>query len=177
MTVFLIGFMGSGKSTLGRRMASRSGWRFEDLDTLIEQFEGRTVEEIFRESGEDYFRKVEAETLRRIKPEENIIIACGGGTPCFKDNMKYMNSSGVTIYLKHEVRTLANRLRNARKIRPLLKGMDEDSMVEYISVKLAEREQFYSKAKLIIDGMKADPGRMMEIIQSVPPYNHEGYQY
>lgn len=169
MIVYLVGFMGSGKSTFGRRMASRAGWIFEDLDSLIENIEGRSVEKIFKESGEDYFRKVESEELRSISGESNMVIACGGGTPCFMDNMEYMNQSGVTVYLKHNLATLAQRLANAKKSRPLIQGMNKWEMDRYIKEKLAEREKWYNKAKLIVDGLKADPGKLMDIILFSPP--------
>jgi len=170
MNVYLIGFMGSGKSTLGRRMASREGWKFEDLDSLIEKAEGKPVMQIFRESGEEYFRKIEAATLKSIKEEGNIVIACGGGTPCYKDNMEYMNGEGVTVYIKHNAATLFSRLTRAKKIRPLLEGMSTEEMKEYIKQKLGEREKWYGKAQLIIDGLKADPGKIMDIILLRPPY-------
>ncbi|MEA1886239.1 MAG: shikimate kinase [Bacteroidota bacterium] len=172
MIVYLIGFMGSGKSTFGKRMASRAGWKFEDLDSLIENIEGRPVRNIFTESGEDYFREIEAGILRDVPRHENIVVACGGGTPCYKDNMEFMNRSGVTVYLKHNVQTLAHRLKNAKKIRPLLEGMNPSEMGKYISTKLAEREEWYNKSQLIIDGLKADPGNLMDIILS-HPHNHE----
>lgn len=169
MKVYLIGFMGSGKSTFGRRMASRAGWDFTDLDTLIETREGRSVENIFREAGEDYFREVEARTLRQIAPDNNIVIACGGGTPCYRDNMEYMNNTGLTVYLKLNTATLFRRLANARKVRPLIKDMSRDELENYISTKLAEREINYNKSRIIIDGLKADPGKLIEIILSHPP--------
>ncbi|MDT8401890.1 MAG: shikimate kinase [Bacteroidales bacterium] len=170
MIVYLIGFMGSGKSTFGRRMASRAGWEFADLDLLIENTEGRSVEDIFRDPGEEYFRDIEARTLRQIPLDNNMVIACGGGTPSYRDNMEYMNSKGVTVYLKHDVATLLHRLARAKKVRPLIKDMSSESLENYISKKLAEREINYNKARLIIDGLKADPGRLMDIILSHPPY-------
>lgn len=163
--------MGSGKSTFGKRMASRAGWKFEDLDVIIEYTENRTITDIFKESGEYYFREIEAKTLRSIPEGSNIVVACGGGTPCFMDNMEYMNRVGVTVYLKHDAATLTNRLSNARAVRPLLVGMDQVEIKEYIHAKLAEREEWYNKAQLIIDGTKADPGRLMDIILHQPPYD------
>ncbi|HCC71016.1 MAG TPA: shikimate kinase [Bacteroidales bacterium] len=171
MIVYLIGFMGSGKSTLGRRMASRAGWRFKDLDYLIEDADGRSVQDIFQQSGEEYFRKIEARTLRSLKTADNIVLACGGGTPCDKDNMAFMNREGVTVYLKHDPATLYHRLSKAKKLRPLLAGMHPDEMKDYIRITLDERENWYNKAQFIIDGLKADPGKIMDIILSYPPYN------
>jgi len=157
-------------------MASRAGWEFADLDSLIENTEGRSVEDIFRDPGEDYFREIEADILRRIPRDHNMVIACGGGTPCFKDNLEYMNSTGVTVYLKHDVATLLHRLSRVKKVRPLIKDMSSEGLENYISKKLAEREVNYNKARLIIDGLKADPGKLMDVILSHPPYNEEHQQ-
>ena len=163
--------MGSGKSTLGKRMAARAGWLFEDLDSRIEKAEGRSVDSIFSESGEDYFRNIEASELRKITDNKNIIIACGGGTPCFGDNMDFMNDKGTTIYIKHNTATLRQRIYNAKKLRPLVRGMDENELDAYIREKLSEREKWYNRAKIIVDGLKAEPGRLVDLITSQPPYN------
>ena len=173
MTVYLIGFMGSGKSTFGKRMAARAEWQFADLDSIIENAEGRTVDQIFSASEEDYFRQIESQTLRSIPHDGNHVIACGGGTPCYKDNMEYMNNTGITVYLKHDAATLVHRLAKAKKVRPLLKNMSPGDLKKYIVAKLAEREEYYNKARIIIDGLRADPGKLMDIIISHPPYNEE----
>jgi shikimate kinase len=166
MTVYLLGFMGSGKSTFGKRLASGAGWGFIDLDSLIEDAEGKSIEEIFRVSGEDYFRDVEAAALRSISMDQNVVIACGGGTPCYRDNMDYMNRSGLTVYIRLDARSLANRLLNAKKTRPLLKDMDDRQLEEYITAKLAEREEYYNRSRILIDGLRTDPGKLMEIIST-----------
>jgi len=166
MTVYLLGFMGSGKSTFGKRLASGAGWEFIDLDSLIEDTEGKSIEEIFRVSGEDYFRDVESAALRSISMDQNVVIACGGGTPCYRDNMDYMNRNGMTVYIRLDARSLANRLLNAKKTRPLLKDMDNRQLEEYITAKLAEREVYYNRSRILIDGLRADPMKLMEIIST-----------
>lgn len=166
MTVYLLGFMGSGKSTFGKRLASGAGWEFIDLDSLIEDAEGKSVEEIFTLSGEDYFRDVEAAMLRKIPLDHDMVIACGGGTPCHRDNMEYMNGSGLTVYIRLDPRSLVHRLVHAKKTRPLLKDMNDKELEEYITATLAEREEYYNKARIIIDGLRADPGKLMEIIST-----------
>ncbi|MDZ7737539.1 MAG: shikimate kinase [Bacteroidales bacterium] len=168
MTVYMIGFMGSGKSTLGKRLASSAGWKFYDLDSRIEDKEGRTVADIFTQDGEDYFREAEAAALRNMPDDKDMVVACGGGTPCYKDNMDFMNKTGVTVYLKLDVETLAQRLMNARKSRPLIRGMAQDELLKYIDGLLAEREKFYKRSQLIVDGMKAEPGRLVELLTSLP---------
>lgn len=152
-------------------MASRAGWKFQDLDTLIEKAEGKPVMQIFRESGEEYFREIETAALRNIRGDENVVIACGGGTPCHGDNMEFMNREGITVYIKHKPETLFYRLSRAKKMRPLLREMNGEEMRDYIKHKIEEREKWYNKARLIIDGLKADPGKIMDIILLQPPYN------
>ncbi|MBS0010436.1 MAG: shikimate kinase [Bacteroidales bacterium] len=164
MIIYLVGFMGSGKSTFGRRLAARGEWYFMDLDLVIEKSEDRTIAEIFDQSGEEYFREVETTMLRNIAREENVVLACGGGTPCYNDNMEYMNREGITVYLKYDHAILAHRLVNAKKVRPLVRGMGEEELLEYVRTKLAEREEWYMKAQLIIDGLRADPGKLKDII-------------
>ena len=166
MTVYLLGFMGSGKSTFGKRLASGAGWEFIDLDSLIEDAEAKSVDEIFRFSGENYFRDVEAAMLRTIPHDHNMVIACGGGTPCYRDNMEYMNGSGLTVYIRLDPRSLMHRLVHAKKTRPLLKDMNDKELEEYITTTLAEREIYYKKARIILDGLRADPGKLMEIISN-----------
>lgn len=173
MTVYLLGFMGSGKSTFGKRLASGAGWEFIDLDSLIEDAEDKSVEEIFAVSGEDYFRDVEAATLRQIPLDRDMVVACGGGTPCHRDNMEYMNRTGITVYISHNPRTLTHRLVNAKKTRPLLKDMNDQDLEEYVTATLAEREKYYTKARIIVDGLKADPRKLMEIILDYPANNQE----
>lgn len=177
MTVYMIGFMGSGKSTLGKRLASAAGWKFYDLDSMVEDMESRTVTDIFQTSGEEYFREAEAAALRALPDERDMVIACGGGTPCYKDNMDFMNKTGVTVYLKLEVAELAQRLMNAKKNRPLLREMDHGELLKYIERKLAEREKWYNRSHLIVDGMKAEPGRLLELITYLPPCNRAQDQY
>ncbi|MFO7755920.1 MAG: shikimate kinase [Bacteroidales bacterium] len=177
MTVYMIGFMGSGKSTLGKRLASTAGWEFYDLDSRIEEMEGRTVTDIFETCGEDYFREAEATALKNMPDKEDMVIACGGGSPCYKDNMDFMNKTGVTVYLKLEVTTLVQRLMNAKKNRPLVRGMEQGELLKYIERTLAEREKWYNRSRLIVDGMKAEPGRLLELITYLPPCNHAQGQY
>ncbi len=106
-----------------------------------------------------------------------MVIACGGGSPCYKDNMDFMNKTGVTVYLKLEVTTLVQRLMNAKKNRPLVRGMEQGELLKYIERTLAEREKWYNRSRLIVDGMKAEPGRLLELITYLPPCNHAQGQY
>jgi len=154
MLVFLIGFMGSGKTTIGKKLAKKLSLEFIDLDAEIEKKEGRTIGQIFDLFGEDYFRIKEHEILLEQSSNNNILIACGGGTPCFFDHMQMMNNTGITVYLKFSPEALYSRLENAKTKRPLLKNMDQNNLKLYIKNKLEEREQIYLQAKIITEGLQ-----------------------
>ncbi|HFC01185.1 MAG TPA: shikimate kinase [Phaeodactylibacter sp.] len=151
MRIFLIGFMGSGKTYTGRRMAKMLGRDFIDLDEYIEAKEGRTISAIFAQEGEDYFRKIEKKCLHEMKKKSNAIIATGGGTPCFFDNMDWMNRNGRTVYLETPAETLLQRLKNEKEKRPLLKNFSTKELRLFIKNKLKEREAFYHKAEITIE--------------------------
>ncbi|MCM1022111.1 MAG: shikimate kinase [Muribaculum sp.] len=146
--IFLIGYMGSGKSTLGRTVSQLTGMPFIDLDSYIEQQQGTTVSEIFAVSGEEGFRKLEQELLRQTLTMNNTIIACGGGTPCFFDNIDLMNAGGTTVYLEAGIERLHQRLMRGRHKRPLIANMDSDQLRNFIIESLQKREPYYSKAQI-----------------------------
>jgi shikimate kinase len=148
MTIFLIGFMGSGKSYWGKRWAARAGMSFSDLDQLIEQRCGSSVAAIFEEKGEDYFRQLERQVLGELVMEKNTIVACGGGTPCYYDNMDRMNKRGITIYLKTTPALILERVKEETSSRPLLKQLNEAEILFFIEKKLKEREPVYLQAKI-----------------------------
>jgi shikimate kinase len=151
--IFLIGFMGCGKTTLGRKLASRLGYMFMDLDHIFEAREGMTIAEYFAKYGEAAFRKMESEVLQKHTYPEHAVIATGGGLPCFYDNMEWMNAHGKTFYIKLSPKTLADRLQNEKDERPLLRERHGETLVQFIADKLAEREPFYNKANIIADGL------------------------
>ena len=146
MKIFLIGFMGSGKSTIGRELADRLGFDFLDLDEVIEKSAGLPVVEIFARQGEPAFRRLEAGCLRQTLPLRRTVVATGGGTPCFYQNMEWMNNHGVSVFLDIPPATLAGRLENDSTRRPLLKGKTGRQLADLISHKLASREAFYHLA-------------------------------
>lgn len=155
-TIYLIGFMGSGKTTIGKKLASKLRCRFIDLDEKIEAQTGLNVPDIFSEKGESYFRKVESEVLKSLAGESGIVVSTGGGTPCFGSNLKLMLETGLTIYLRLTPEQLESRLMSSRSQRPLLKNVDKDKLLGYISGKLAEREKWYNQASMIIDAYDID---------------------
>ena len=149
--IILIGYMGAGKTTIGKALAKALGVTFYDLDWYIETRMRRTVKQIFDAEGEDGFRRIEYNMLHEVAEFENVVISCGGGTPCFFDNADYMNSIGETFYLKASPETIVRHLAISKGERPLLKGKSPEELFNYISQQIAEREQFYLKAKHIID--------------------------
>ena len=154
--IYLIGFMGSGKSTLGKHLAKALGWKFIDLDDYFEQKFRTTVPLFFKEFGETGFRDAERTTLEDTKDMTKTVIAAGGGTPCFFDNMNFMNQNGITLYIKVSPEELAYRLKISKTVRPLIIGKTGEELTEYIREKLTEREPFYNKAQIIADGEKLD---------------------
>jgi len=164
--IYIIGFMGSGKSTTGRKLASLLGWSFIDLDRSIEKKSGKKIPLIFAEDGEAYFRKMESELLRDPPPISDSVISTGGGTPCHSGNMDYMLSSGLTVYLKLTPFQLRSRLVHSATERPLIKGLDIESVLTFIENKLAERESWYEQADITIDGFDTDVGSLHKLIKS-----------
>ena len=152
MTIFLVGYMGCGKSTLGKKLAINLNYDFIDLDNYIQEQEGRTIKEIFDDDGEDYFRKLERVYLHRVINTENVVISLGGGTPCFFDNMDQMNEYGLTVYINMHPKALIPRLKLSELYRPLIDGMQGEVLLDYVYKTLREREGFYNKAHKVVAG-------------------------
>ena len=150
MKIFLVGFMGAGKSFLGKIWGEAHSLPFFDLDKLIEDEERSTVENIFATFGEDYFREREAAVLRNTDRMENCIIACGGGTPCYFDNMNWMNKIGITVFLNESEVKIYNHLKNDDKVRPLIMLQDEKTLQSFIKTKLNDRMAVYNKSQIIL---------------------------
>lgn len=149
--IILIGYMGAGKTTVGKALAKELGIPFYDLDWYIENRRRKTVSEIFAEQGEEGFRKIEHNMLHEVAEFEDVIISCGGGTPCFFDNIDYMNEQGQVVYLKASPEVLYKHLLMGKGERPLLKGKSEEELITFIREQLEKREPFYSKARYTVD--------------------------
>lgn len=143
--------MGAGKTTVGKALSKEMDIPFYDLDWYIESRMRKTVSQLFAERGEEGFRKIEHNMLHEVAEFENVILSCGGGTPCFFDNIDYMNQQGDVVYLKASPEVLYKHLLMGKTDRPLLKGKTPEELIAYIREQLAYREQFYSKARNIID--------------------------
>lgn len=149
--ILIIGYMGAGKTTLGKVLAKELGLPFYDLDWYIESRMMKTVPQLFAERGEEGFRKVEHNMLHEVAEFEDVVISCGGGTPCFYDNMEYMNTQGDTVYLKASPEVLYAHLQMGKVERPLLKNKTREEMQAFIQEQLAEREKYYTKARHIFN--------------------------
>ena len=149
--IIIIGYMGSGKTTVGHALSQDLNLPFYDLDWYIESRMHSTVKEIFDTKGEEGFRRIEHNMLHEVAEFEDVIISCGGGTPCFFDNMDYLNQQGETVFLKCTPDVLYQHLKMGKTVRPLLLNKTPEEVREFINVQLKEREQFYNKAKHIID--------------------------
>ena len=149
--IILIGYMGAGKTTVGKALAKELRMPFYDLDWYIESRMHKTVKAIFDERGEAGFRKIEYNMLHEVAEFEDIIISCGGGTPCFFDNIDYMNRQGETVYLKATPEVLYGHLKMGKTIRPLLLNKTADEVQVFIREQLAQREPYYSRAKHVLD--------------------------
>lgn len=163
--VFLIGYMGSGKSTTGKKLSKLMGYFFIDLDEEIEKMTGKEIQRIFAEDGEDAFRLLEHSILVSLTSRKNIVISTGGGTPCYYDNMALMNRSGVTVYLKMQPESLAKRLMNAKKQRPLIQGKPEHELPGFIKNHLEKREPFYSSSHLTQKGESLDINGLLKQVR------------
>lgn len=154
--IFLIGYMGAGKTTLGRALAKELDIQFIDLDCYIEKRLCKSVSQIFAENGEEGFRDIERRMLHEVGDFENVVISTGGGTPCFFDNIEYMNRQGATVFLDVPVERLFIRLKIARKKRPLIMEKNDDELRDFITEQLAKRMPYYSKAgqKFIADQLE-----------------------
>lgn len=160
--IILIGYMGSGKTTLGKALSKDLGLPFFDLDWYIENRFCRTVSQLFAERGEDGFRQLERAMLHEVAEFENVVIAAGGGTPCFFDNIDYMNRQAQTVYLKTTPEVLFKHLHIGKQKRPLLSGKTDEEMRAYIVESLAHRAPFYEKANYILNTELLDTHKQIQ---------------
>ena len=149
--IFIIGFMGSGKSHWGRIWSKKNKLAFYDLDAKIEKAFKMTITDIFEKKGEEKFRELERYHLRKFEDKKNFLLACGGGAPCFYDNMEWMKSQGKVFYLKAEPETLLKQVMHETEKRPVIKKVNPSELLFFIQQKLKERELYYSQADFILN--------------------------
>ena len=165
MKIFLIGFMGSGKTHWGRRLGAKLNLPFYDLDTVISEQEKKTVAEIFAGQGEEYFRYQEKETLEKISADqESFILSCGGGTPCFFNNIEFMKKNGKVIWLNTSIDMLTQRLQKERMTRPLISDVNEEDLRRYIIRKLSERRMYYQQADVTVGEENTNLDELIHIL-------------
>jgi len=163
MKIFLLGYMGSGKTTIGKALASQMDLIFMDMDVLIEAHAKHSIAEIFEIKGEEAFRKMEQTVLKSLENKTEGIIACGGGTPCFFDNIGWMKSNGLTIYLKYAPKQIIHHLKGQIVHRPILQGKSEEELLRFIEDHLHERASFYEQAHVEFEGS----GTLDEVVKEL----------
>lgn len=162
---FLIGYMGSGKSTAGEKLAAKLNYDFIDLDKFIESEYKQTIPEIFATKGEKEFRAMEHNALKKLIEKDNLIIACGGGTPCYYENIELMNNNGVTVYIKMSVDMLVSRLMNAKVKRPLIENKTEKELHAFVNRQLEKREDIYHQAQYTVKGKDLDINELAKFVK------------
>ncbi|HAN76855.1 MAG TPA: shikimate kinase [Bacteroidales bacterium] len=163
MIIWIIGFPGSGKSTFGRVLAKEANYSFIDTDDNIEEEVGCSIKDFFANYGEEIFRKKETEILQKSAILKDVVIATGGGTPCFNNNMEFMNQTGITIYLKMDDDELTERLIRGKSKRPLIADKSDDEIKHYVELNIKGREKFYNMAK--ISAIKPNPSLILRAVQ------------
>jgi shikimate kinase len=166
MRIYLVGFMGSGKTTFGRKLAQKLDYAFVDLDDRLAAQSGKTIPELFANLGESGFRKLEQEVLHQTMADADIVVSTGGGTPCFFDNMAWMNGQGKTVYMHLDAKALASRLEHAKSPRPLLAGRKGEELLHFIDEKLAERQAFYQQANMMVSGIDLTPEKLLVYLEA-----------
>lgn len=166
MKIFLVGMMGSGKTYWKNRISKKYGLRGYDLDFLIEAHEEQTISEIFEAEGEQVFRQKEAAMLRWLQQSKNFVVATGGGTPCFLNNMQWMNEQGITIWIDESIEVLAERLKMEKEHRPLISALSDEALTGYLENKMMERKRFYIQAKHILSGSNISDAGFKKILSS-----------
>ena len=162
---FITGYMGSGKSTAGKKLSTKLGYEFIDLDKFIEEEYQQTIPEIFSTKGEKEFRAMEHNALKKLIDKDNLVVACGGGTPCYYNNMELMNNHGNTVYLKMSADSLVHRLMDAKDTRPLVANKSEAELRVFVNRQLEKREDFYHQAQYTVKGKDLDIDELVQFVK------------
>ncbi len=167
MRIYLVGYMGSGKSTLGKRLAKLAGLNFIDLDRYIEERHCQSIQQLFAEEGEALFREYEHKALVEVSEFDNVVIATGGGAPCFYENMELMNRTGITLFLDMEPQILARRLSLSKIVRPLIAGKSKQELVEFIGENLRRRRPFYEQSQITVSNPDVDLHQLPGLLNNI----------
>lgn len=167
MRIFIVGFMGSGKSFLGKLWSEENHLSFYDLDKIIELETQITISDIFEKKGEAYFRELESSLLKKTKLFQNCIIACGGGTACFYDNMEWMKSNGTVVFLNETIEKILYNIENDIQVRPLMLNLSSESKRKFIEQKLEERMPFYIQSNIILASENLHKNAFIQIQQFI----------
>ena len=168
MKVFLLGYMASGKTTIGKKLAKELSLDFIDLDAYIESQEKKSISEIFNEGGEALFRGVEMKCLKEvIGLEPDALISTGGGTPCFYDNIKEMKQAGLTVYLEMDAKSITYRLINAKGDRPIVNKIGEEEMLEFVEQQMEERKFYYSEAQIKVNALGFNSSKIKALAMQI----------
>ena len=173
MKIFLVGYMGCDKSSLGRKVAKAGSMRFIDMDAIIEEREGAAISDIFRYEGEAYFRQKERALIEEFAgEEENLVISTGGGVPMWQDNMQRINQIGQSVYLRRTAQQIASRLSpHGRQKRPKLRGLNDEELVAFMTENMAQREPYYALATHCIDCASLSDEELVKSILSIVKRN------
>lgn len=164
MRVYLVGYMGAGKTTLSRRLAALLGLESYDLDEMFESRYKISIPDFFKKYDETLFRRLESQLLKETSISDNIVFSTGGGVACFYDNMDWMNRHGITVYLQMDPISIVHRLSNAKKKRPLVESKTPEELLEFVREHLRQRNIFYSQAQIIVKGESVDAASLAQQI-------------
>jgi len=165
MLIYLIGFMGSGKTTAGKKLARKLDYDFVDLDSLIESEVKTSITNYFEQYGEEKFRIIEQQVLKKTFELKNTVISTGGGVPCFFNSIDEINKNGISVYLKADIPLIVSRLQSGKNQRPLIKSKSAEELKIYVSELLSKRETYYNRAKLVIDAKNLEIRKLISLIQ------------
>lgn len=163
--IYLVGYMGAGKTTAAKRLAHRLGWEHYDTDALFEEKYHISVDDFFHKYDEALFRKLESQILQSTENLENAVISTGGGTPCFNDNMTWMNGHGMTVFLKISPQTAVSRIMLSKKKRPLAAGKTEAELATFVEKHYGARMSFYEQAQHVVKGEDLDIEALLALLQ------------
>ena len=164
--IYLVGYMGAGKTTAARRLAHRLGWEVADTDALFEEKYKISVNDFFNKYDEPLYRKLESEVLKATEGLENVVVSTGGGTACYFDNMEWMNQHGLTVFLRISPKAVIDRLLHAKRKRPLAEGKTESELTEFVNRHYTERLPFYEQAKITVKAEDLDLENLIKQIEN-----------